>query len=130
MAKKTIRLPAGTSAIEVKQLRKKHGRILIVEVEREHVPEFEVEGSELVIEVSEETTTETFVAIFKQPDKDLMGQINKKAKKDEMASLNLMFNGCKLKVDSEIEEDTSLFLSACKELNKLVSQKKTNSQLF
>ena len=130
MEKKKIKLPAGVTGAMVKQMRQKHGKLLIVTVESEQTPDFEIEGEELVFAEETDKEVKTHVAIFKMPELGLLGEVTKKSKTDEMAALKLMFNGCKLAVDEEIINDTSLYLSVCNQLQQLTGQKKTGSQMF
>jgi len=133
--KKTIKLPESVTAAILNQWRSKHGKLLVVEVEDES-SDYEVKGSELTFDDGEQEESETkkevktFVAIFHQPTLDIMSEVQKRMKNDEIAASKLLFNGCKLFVPDEIMNDMSLYISTAAQLRKLTSQKKSSSKML
>jgi len=139
--KKTIKLPESVTAAIFNQWRAKHGKLLVVEVEDENTPEYTAEGNELIFDDGnpEDTSKEgetpqkevkTYISIFKQPNLEVMTEITKRQKTDEIGASKLMFNSCKLFVPEEVMNDFSLYLTTASQLGKLVSQKKSNSRML
>ena len=130
MEKNSFKLPAGITIANINMWKQTYRKLLIITVDEEQTPDFKVEDGELIITEAEKKEVETYVAIFREPEMGLLGEVEKKYGKDNMGSLKLLFNGCKLAVDEQIMQSTSLYLSVAKDLQKLTEQKKTNFQIF
>jgi len=136
--KKTVKLPDGVTPAMFNKWRMEHGKLLVVEVEDDNLTEYVADGNELsfddgadeVDSGAEPKEIKKYVSIFKQPTLDLMTEITKRQKTDEIGASRLLFNGCKLFVPEEIMNDFSLYVTTAAELGKLTSQKKSNSNML
>lgn len=100
-------LPKGTTEEQITQWKKQHqGRIFVIDVEDDF------DGNH-------------YVGIFKEPSMKTISAVAHMAKTDEVKSMQIMYEDCKVHTDPELDTVTSLRMSAMKEMQKIVAVKKT-----
>jgi len=128
---KKIQLPNGMSIADLNLLKKKHGKLIIVTVEATESVDYEEKDGELFIKPQVKNLKKRNVsAIFKQADKELIAEVTRRSQKDEMAGAKLFYNGCKLSIDKEIDEEASLYIAVLKSLIDKFNEKKGNSLIL
>ena len=103
MAKKlNLKLPEGITEEQLQVWRKKHGKLIIVNIEDED--------------------KEVFSAVFKRPNKDILSAMTRKAKQDEINAIFFLYDNCLLAQDDDLKKDDLLKLEASKKLGEFIQK--------